>query len=237
MVYSVHTFFQIITRLTDAALYREQRDMAHIPDGVLSAPVLISGAIASTGLIAIALRRLDYERIPQAAMLSSAFFVSSLISVPVGPSSVHLLLNGLMGMVLGWAAVPAILVALLLQAVFFGYGGLLVLGVNTLNMALPALFCAVFFGARRMQDRKSHAFKLGALAGAFGVVLTGLMVCLSLALSRQDFLPAAKIILITYLPLAVVESAVTGAIISFVFRVAPELLQTRIDTASESPHG
>ncbi|MEJ2426877.1 MAG: energy-coupling factor ABC transporter permease, partial [Candidatus Thiodiazotropha sp.] len=88
--------------------------MAHIPDGVLSAPVLISGAIASTGLIAIALRRLDYERIPQAAMLSSAFFVSSLISVPVGPSSVHLLLNGLMGMVLGWAAVPAILVALLL---------------------------------------------------------------------------------------------------------------------------
>ena len=96
--------------------------MAHIPDGVLSAPVLITGAVVTVGALAVALRRLDYERIPQAAVLSAAFFVASLVSVPVGPSSVHLLLNGLMGLVLGWAAVPAILVALVLQAVFFGFG-------------------------------------------------------------------------------------------------------------------
>jgi cobalt/nickel transport system permease protein len=211
--------------------------MAHIPDGVLAAPVLIGGALVSAGLLAVALRRLDYERIPQTAMLSAAIFVSSLISVPVGPSSVHLLLCGLMGVVLGWAAVPAILVALVLQAAFFGYGGLLVLGVNTLNMALPALVCAVLFGPRLASGVVYRPFRLGALAGGLGVVLTGLMVSLSLALSQEAFLPAAKVILLTYLPLALVESAVTGAVIAFVWRVAPELLQPGYAQTVEESHG
>ncbi len=210
--------------------------MAHIPDGVLAAPVLIGGVLASTGLLAVALRRLDYERIPQAAVLSAAIFVSSLITVPVGPSSVHLLLGGLMGVVLGWAAVPAILVALVLQAAFFGYGGVLVLGVNTLNMALPALVCAALFGPRLAVGVCRRPFLLGALAGGLGVVLTGLMVSLSLALSQQAFLPAAKVILITYLPLALVESAVTGAVIAFVWRVSPELLRPA-EAAVGEPHG
>ncbi len=170
------------------------------------------------------MRRLEYERIPQAAVLSSALFVSSLISVPVGPSSVHLILNGLMGMVLGWAAVPAIFVALLLQAVFFGFGGLLVLGVNTLNIALPALVCAALFGRRLRQKQIPRPFLLGAAAGGLGVLLTGVLVALSLALSGPAFLPAAKVIPFTYLPLVIGEAVVTGAAVSFVWRVAPELL-------------
>ena len=142
--------------------------MAHIPDGLLSAPVLLGGAVISAGLLAYSLRRLDYERIPQAAVLSAAFFVASLITFPLGPSSVHLLLNGLMGMVLGWAAVPAILVGLALQAAFFGYGGLLVLGVNGLNMALPALVCAELFASVLARGEVERPFLLGALAGGLG---------------------------------------------------------------------
>ncbi len=211
--------------------------MAHIPDGVLAAPVLIGGALIGAGLLTISLRRLDYERIPQAAVLSAAFFVCSLITVPVGPSSVHLLLNGLMGVVLGWAAVPAILVALVLQATFFGYGGLLVLGVNTLNMALPALVCAALFAPRLAAGSCRRPFLLGALGGGVGVALTGLMVSLVIAMSRDAFLPAAKVILLTYLPLAVVESVVTGAVIAFVWRVAPELLRTRFDGQPAHQHG
>ncbi|MGD8908437.1 MAG: cobalt transporter CbiM [Chromatiales bacterium] len=213
--------------------------MAHIPDGVLAAPVLIGGALASAALVALSLRRLDYDRIPQAAVLSAAFFVSSLITIPLGPSSVHLLLNGLMGLVLGWASVPAILVALLLQAAFFGYGGVLVLGVNTLNMALPALICAALFAPCLSRGDCRRPFRLGAMAGGLGVVLSGLMVSLAIALSREAFLPAAKVILLTYLPLALVESAVTGAVIAFVWRVAPELLQTRYAStmAPEQQHG
>jgi cobalt/nickel transport system permease protein len=207
--------------------------MAHIPDGVLTAPVLIGGAVISGSLLALSLSRLNYERIPQAAVLSAALFVSSLITIPVGPSSVHLLLNGLMGLVLGWAAVPAILVALILQAAFFGYGGLLVLGVNTLNIALPALMVAALLRASLASGGVRRPFLTGALAGGLGVVLSGLMVSLSLTLSQEAFLPAAKVILLSYLPLAIVESAVTGAVIAFVCRVSPELLLGRYQTGGE----
>lgn len=202
--------------------------MAHIPDGVLSTPVLITGAALSAAGLAYALKRLDYERLPQAAMLSALFFVASLLSVPVGVSSVHLLLNGLMGLMLGWAAVPALLVALLLQAVFFGYGGLAVLGVNTLNLALPALVCALLFGRALHPSRSPRQlFWLGAGAGGLGVALTGLLVCTALALSGPEFLPAARIALITYLPLMLAEAMITGTVLAFLQRVAPQLLDPR----------
>jgi len=198
--------------------------MAHIPDGVLSAPVLITGAVVSSALLALALRRLDYERLPQAAALAAAFFVASLIRVPLGPSSVHLLLNGLMGLVLGWTAVPALLVALVLQAAFFGFGGVLVLGSNTLNMAVPALLCAAALRPLLRRAPPVATFWVGAAAGAVGVLLTAGLVALSLGLSAEPFLPAAKAIAIVYLPLALVEALITGTVIAFMHRVAPEFI-------------
>jgi cobalt/nickel transport system permease protein len=199
--------------------------MAHIPDGVLAAPVLIGGALISAGLVVVALRRLDYERLPQASVLAAAFFVASLIQVPAGPTSVHLLLNGLMGLLLGWTAVPAILVALVLQAVFFGYGGLVVLGINTLNMAVPALVCALVLTPLMRRARPAGLFRVGALAGLLGVALTGTLVALSLGLSGQAFRPAAGVILVAYVPLALVEALITGAVVAFLGRVEPALLR------------
>jgi len=199
--------------------------MAHIPDGVLSAPVLITGALASAGLLALALRRLDYDHLPQAAVLSAAFFVSSLISVPVGTSSVHLLLNGLMGLLLGWNALPALFVALVLQAVFFGFGGLAVLGINTLNMALPALACALLLRPLLQRLDGPRVFWIGAAAGGLGVLLTAGLVALSLGLSGQAFIPAAKVLVLTYVPLAPVESLITGTVLAFLARIEPSLLQ------------
>ena len=198
--------------------------MAHIPDGVLGAPVLVTGAAVSAGLLAVGLRRLDYEALPQAAVLSAAFFVSSLISVPLGPSSVHLLLNGLMGVLLGWTAVPALFVALVLQAAFFGYGGVLVLGVNTMNMALPALVCAVALRPLLARAGRRGILFVGAAAGALGVLLTAALVAMGLGLSGEPFLPAAKAVLLLYVPLALLEALVTATVLSFLRRVAPEVL-------------
>ena len=186
--------------------------------------MLVTGGVVALGLLTVALRRLDYDRLPQAAVLAATFFVSSLINIPLGPSSVHLLLNGLMGLLLGWTAVPAILVALALQAAFFGFGGVLVLGVNTMNMALPALLCAAALRPWLSRLPGGGVFWVGAAAGACGVVLTGVMVALTLGLSGQAFLPAAKVLVLVYLPLALVEGLITGAIIGFLMRVAPELL-------------
>lgn len=172
----------------------------------------------------VATRRLDFDRIPQAALLAAALFVASLVNVPVGPGAVHLMLNGLMGLVLGWAAVPAIVVALLMQAAFFGFGGLLALGVNAFNIGLPALVCAGILGPLLPRMGARGTFAVGAAAGALGVGLTGLLVAASLTLSGDGFVPAARVIVVTYVPLMVIEGAVTGASVAFVRRVAPELL-------------
>ena len=110
----------------------------HIAEGVLSAPVLITGAVVAAGAVAYGLKKLDPRQVMMAAILGAAFFVASLIHIPVGPSSVHLLLNGLLGVLLGWSAVPVIFVGLLLQAIVYGFGGLTVLGVNTATMGLGA---------------------------------------------------------------------------------------------------
>ena len=199
--------------------------MAHIPDGVLSAPVLIAGAAAAAAGVAIALKRLDSDRIPQTAVLTAVFFVASLVHIPIGPTSVHPLLNGLMGLVLGWAAVPAILVGLVLQAAFFGFGGITVLGVNTFNIALPALVIAAVIGPPlRATASMRQAALLGALAGGAGVILTALLVCLSLGLSASEYRPALTIVVASYGPLALVEAALTAGAVSLLRRVKPELL-------------
>lgn len=191
----------------------------------MSAPVLVTGALVTAGLVAVAVRRMDSDRLPQAALYSSVFFAVSLFTVPVGPSSVHLTLSGLMGLVLGWTAAPAILVALVLQAAFFGYGGLVVLGVNTMNLALPALVCGLVLGpAVRRADTTRGILLLGAVAGGSAVLLTGALVCLALAVSGREFLPAAKVIMATFLPLMVIEGAVTAAALAFLKRVSPRLL-------------
>ena len=198
--------------------------MAHIPDGVLSFPVLAAGAAVAVAGCAVGLRALDSDRIPQTAVLSSVFFVASLVHFPVGPTSVHLILNGLVGIMLGWTAFPAILIALLLQAVMFGFGGLVVLGVNVANMAVPAVICGLLFllVARRGHPRAT-VLAAGA-AGALGVFLTALMVALALALSGREFIDAAKLVVVAHLPVMAIEAVFTAAAISLLIRVKPEFL-------------
>jgi len=73
----------------------------HISEGVLSPAILIGGTVLTTAGVAIGLKKLDQDEIPLIGILSAAFFVASLIHVPVGPASVHLVLNGLLGLILG----------------------------------------------------------------------------------------------------------------------------------------
>lgn len=111
----------------------------HIAEGVLSPAVLATGYALTAAGTAIGLKKLDYDRLMTVAILAAAFFVGSLIHVPIGLASAHLILNGLLGVLLGWAAFPAILAALALQALLFQFGGLVVLGVNTFTMAFSGV--------------------------------------------------------------------------------------------------
>lgn len=197
----------------------------HIADGILSGPMIAgSSALAAAG-IAVGLRRMDYAEIPRVAMVSAVFFMASLVHIPIGPSSAHLVLTGLTGLLLGWCAFPAIAAALLLQTVLFGFGGLTSLGVNVINMALPSVFCYYIFGKaiKKTQSGKLRTL-LAALAGGIGIALSGIMVAATLFLSGREFTGAAAAILISHVIVICVESVVTASAVTFLLRVQPDIL-------------
>jgi cobalt/nickel transport system permease protein len=161
--------------------------------------------------------------IAKTGMLAAAFFVASLIHIPIGPSNAHLILNGLVGLLLGWAAFPAILVALILQAAFFQFGGITTLGVNTLIMALPAVLCYLIF--ERLVTKSSRTAAVAAFAcGFLSVLLSGLLVGLSLIFTEENFLEVSGIIIAAHIPVMIIEGVVTAICVAFLRKVRPEML-------------
>ncbi|KZZ64988.1 cobalt transporter CbiM, partial [Oleiphilus sp. HI0128] len=197
--------------------------------GALAAPVLAAGVVLSVVGVAIGLKKLDYDHLPQVGVLSAAFFVASYIHLPLGFSSVHLILNGLIGLALGWAAFPALLVALLLQAVFFGFGGFVVLGVNTFNIALPAVLMYYVCHRGISAPNTNLAAIWGAIGGAGAILLTTLLVAGSLALSGEAFVLAAQATVLAHIPIMILEGFVTGAAVLLIRQVKPELLRISED--------
>ena len=178
----------------------------HISEGVLSPAVLGAGAVLAAAGIVIGLRKLDYDRLMTVA------------------SSVHLILNGLLGMLLGWAAFPSIFVALMLQAILFQYGGITVLGVNTFNMAFPAVVC--YYAFRPMLLKSARQRIVGAFCcGALSVAGAGLLTALSLSFSDEGFLRTAQILFLAHIPVMIVEGVITALAVSFIAKVRPEILQ------------
>ncbi|WP_350336105.1 cobalt transporter CbiM [Coralliovum pocilloporae] len=206
----------------------------HIVDGALSTEVLIGGGIITAAGLALGLRKLDMERIPATGILSATFFVASLVHVPLGPSSVHLIMNGMAGVILGWAAFPALFVGLLLQAVFFGFGGVTVLGVNAANIALSAVIAAAICRRGISSPNLKIAMISGGIAGALAIGLTALFVGISLAFSGEELIPAAKLAFFAHIPVMIIEGLLTGAAILLVRKVKPELLSASIPTAGRS---
>lgn len=195
----------------------------HISEGILTAPVLGAGAALAIAGTAVGLKRMDYDRVARAGVMAAAFFIASLVHVPIGPTNIHLILNGLVGLLLGWVAFPAILTALLLQAVMFQFGGLTTLGVNTVIMALPAvlvyLICTPFMG-------KANALSLVAafMAGLLSVLLSGLLMALALMFVSEGFFKLAPVIIASQAPLMVIEGIITATVITFIRKVRPEML-------------
>jgi cobalt/nickel transport system permease protein len=197
----------------------------HISEGVLSWPVLAGGAAIAAAAVGVGLRRLPDERIPVAGLLCALFFVAALIHIPVGIASVHLVLNGLCGVLLGWAAFPVIAAALTLQALLFGFGGLSTLGVNILVMGVPALIAAAAF---RAPWPRSAALR-GAVCGALAIVCGVLLMALALWLSGgAAFASLIGMVMLAHLPVIVIEAAMTAAIVGSLQRARPTLLQFRV---------
>jgi cobalt/nickel transport system permease protein len=206
----------------------------HIGEGILSATpagqgVLLVGAVAAAAGTFVGLRRLDEEQIPKAAVLGSAFFIAASIQVPVGAhATAHLILSGLMGLVLGWAVFPVVLVGLILQMAFFSIGGPTVLGLNTVVMALPGVVCYYVFGAGARGGSSKIVYAAGFSAGSLGVILGALLSSFALLIADQRFALLASGFFALHLLVALVEGLVTGSVIVLLRQVRPAVLRAPV---------
>ena len=189
----------------------------HISEGVLSAPVLLAGWAVTAPAVAAILWRVRQSEIPRIACFSALFFVASFVHLPVGVSSMHLMLSGLVGAFLGSRAILAIFVALFLQGVFFGFGGLSVLGVNTAVIGFPAVLGGLFAAAAKAQELKVRTQKIYLfLAGFVPIVCSMLLLDLVLFISGREFFAIATLISFEGAILAVLEGIITLFALSFI---------------------
>jgi cobalt/nickel transport system permease protein len=196
----------------------------HISEGILSAPVLVSGAVIALIGASIGFKKINSEQLPKAGILSASFFVASLIHVPIGAASIHLTLNGLIGILLGWGAVPVILIALLLQAVLFQFGGITTLGVNTIIMALPAVFLYLLFKKSLNTQRQRKLFVISFFYGFLATLGSTLLMILSLTITGEAFNEISSIILAINIPILFIEGIITAFCVTFISKVKPALL-------------
>lgn len=188
----------------------------HLADGVLAWPWL-AGGFALAGLLALlGAWRIRDDEIPQVALLTAAFFVASLVHVRVGPTSVHLLLNGLVGVVLGWRAALAIPVGLVLQAVLLQHGGFTTLGVNSCVLVLPALLTwHLFAGLQRLPWLHRPWFRAALVAVSSLAWLLSLVYSVALLVTNRfgplEALDTARADAITFHPLTLAVAVLLAA--------------------------
>nr|MBC8460356.1 energy-coupling factor ABC transporter permease [Deltaproteobacteria bacterium] len=125
----------------------------------------------------------------------------------------------------GWVVFPAILIGLILQAVLFQFGGFTSLGVNSLNMALPALICFYAFGSGIKSKRVAISVIASFLCGFGAVFLGSLMVAFSLIFTGEAFLGVSKLVVVAHLPVMVIEGFIAVFCVKFLKKVKPEILE------------
>lgn len=197
----------------------------HISDGVLSAPVWVAGYAAAAGIIAASIKKIKVDNMPKVAVMTSAFFVASLIHVPLGPTSVHLILNGLVGIILGPAAFISIFVGLVLQFFLFQHGGITTIGINAIMMGTPAFLAYKLFNLQNIFNFRRDEFIFGALAGGSGAFLGTIILALVLVTTGSEFVGVAKYAALAHVPVIIIEAIITGFIVSYLFKVKPEILE------------
>jgi len=146
----------------------------HIPDGYLSPSTCAVGYAIAAPFWYVALTRvkrlLQTRLVPLLAAVSAFSFVVMMFNLPIpGGTTAHSVGMGVAAIVLGpWAAILAISIALMIQALFFGDGGITAYGVNCINMAIIgslvayAVYQAI---AGRAPIASARRIVAGAIAG------------------------------------------------------------------------
>lgn len=194
----------------------------HISDGILSSEVAITTAVVATTLILFSLKNLKNRNIAIISAMSAIFFLASFIHIPLGPTQIHLVLIGIIGILIGEQVFISIAIALLLQATLLGYGGITSLGANIIIMSLPAyiIYLLTKFGVLNILSDKIKYFMIGFLS----VLLSTLLLALILAFAKDEYIYASYSIILANIPAMFIEGFVTLFLINYLKKAMPELL-------------
>lgn len=195
----------------------------HISDGIISVEVAITTGVVATLFCAYALKKLSNEKIALVAALSALFFVTSFIHIPFGPTQIHLMLLGFIGIFLGNLAFLSISIALILQVLLLGFGGLTSLGANIIIMAMPAFVVYLIFKLNIIKkiNEKIRFF----LVGFIGVFISSIFLFIILVLSKEEYLAVGYSVIAVNIPTMILEGIITLFLLLYIKKVMPTLLK------------
>jgi cobalt/nickel transport system permease protein len=220
----------------------------HMADALISPAVGGTMWAATAGLTLYSARKLKQEmddrQLPLMGVLGAFVFAAQMINftIPATGSSGHLVGGLILCILLGpYAAFLTLASVITVQALFFADGGLLALGCNIFNMGFFACFIAYpliyekIVGDRTTQGR----ILVGALAAALvSVELGAFSVVVETLFSGITELPFSTFVLLMlpiHLAIGVVEGLITAAVVTFVWKARPEILEMAPATAAARP--
>jgi cobalt/nickel transport system permease protein len=209
----------------------------HMADALISPAVGATMFAVSAGLIGYSSKKVrdaaDDRKVPLMGVLGAFIFAAQMINftIPATGSSGHLGGGMILSILLGpYAAFLVMASVLIVQALFFGDGGLLALGCNIFNLGFFPCFIVYPFIYRkivgtsptkgRIMTGSLTAAIVGLQLGAFGVVLETMF-------SGISELPFSTFVLLMqpiHLAIGIVEGLVTAAVVMFVWKARPEIL-------------
>jgi len=210
----------------------------HMADALIS-PV-VGGAMwaATAGVAAYSAKKvqndLDEQKIPLMGVMGAFVFATQMINftIPATGSSGHLggglLLAILLGPYAGFLAMASILV---IQALFFADGGLLALGCNVFNLGFYSCFIAyplIYKWIMRKGYSTGRIFTGAMLSAIIGLQLGAFSVVLETLFSGKSELPFGTFVMLMqpiHLAIGVVEGLVTAAVVGFVWKARPEIIE------------
>ncbi len=203
--------------------------MVHISDGILAPWLWVSGWVITAAILAYTLNKMKIDDVPKLSVITAAVFVASLIHFQAGPTSVHLVLSGFAGVTLGILAYPCIFIALVMQAFLFMHGGVTTIGINTVNMGVPALISFFIFkaGMKLNIGISKNVILFGTIAGGIAVALAVLLLAVELLVTGEDLTEVTTVVVLAHLPVILVEAIFTGVIVGFFATVKPEMLSIK----------
>ena len=211
----------------------------HMADALLSPATGAIMAAVSVGAMGYSVYKIKQDelgdkKVPIMAVAGAFVFAAQMVNftIPATGSSGHIgggiLLAAMLG---GFPSLLTIAAVLVIQALFFADGGLLALGCNIFNMGV--IPCLIVYPLFQRIVRKGFTYKRIVLASVLSTVaalqLGAFSVVLETLASGVTQLPFGTFVLMMqpiHLAIGVVEGLITAAVLSFVYRTRPELMES-----------